>query len=58
LVTTAALLPAGHRDRMCRAVARLERRWAVTALGVIALLVYWAARLLYAPHEFARLMRG
>lgn len=58
LFLAAAVLPATTRDALVRRVERAERLTGLSALMLAALLVYWLARLLYAPHEFTRLMHG
>ena len=58
LFLTAAVLPAAKRDALARRVERAERLTGLSSLMLAALLVYWLARLLYAPHDFTRLMHG
>jgi hypothetical protein len=58
LFVLAAVLPSRQRDQFSGLIASAERRTALTSILLLALIVYWLARLLYAPHEFARLMRG
>jgi len=55
-VLATALLPAPLRTKMLAAVERLERRTGLTSLLLIAMFVYWIARLLYAPHAFISLV--
>ena len=58
LFLAAAVLPAAKRDALARRVERAERLTGLSSLMLAALLVYWLARLLYAPHDFTRLMHG
>jgi len=44
------------RDRLICAVDRIERRTALPTLMLIGLILYWLARLVYAPAEFLRLV--
>jgi hypothetical protein len=55
-VLVAAVLPASPRAKLLAAVERIERRTGVAALLLIALLVYWIARLVYAPQAFISLI--
>jgi len=56
ILLVAACLPTSPRLRMSTAFARLERTTGITFLLLMALLVYWLGRLLYAPHEFMSLV--
>jgi hypothetical protein len=58
LFAAAAVLPARPREAMIDVVERIERRTGLTSLMLAVLLVYWIARLLYGPAQFARLMGG
>lgn len=58
LFVLAAVLPPGGRDALAGWVGRVERTTALAPVTLVALLVYWIARLLYAPQDFARLMHG
>lgn len=53
----AAFLPRRLRHTLVRVTDRLERRFAIVHLLLGLLLVYWAARLVYDPAAFARLMK-
>jgi hypothetical protein len=53
----AGLLTPARREAWANWVARFERRTALPTLLLIALLLYWLSRLLYAPDAFLRLMR-
>ena len=52
----AALMPQSARLALISAVDRLERRTALPTLMLIGLILYWLARLVYAPTEFQRLV--
>src|SRR4051794_7909595 len=58
LLAAGAVLPDRPRDRLVRWIDRVERRTALAKWLIAAVLVYWAARLVYAPGAFARLMLG
>jgi hypothetical protein len=58
LCLCAAVLPRAGREALVRGMARLERLTGLSSLMLAVLVIYWATRLLYAPHDFARLMRG
>ena len=52
----AALLPTPRRARVAAAIEGIERATGVSFLLQIAILVYWIARLLYAPQAFISLV--
>ena len=52
-----ALLPGARRQHISRIVEVIERKTGISTLILAALLVYWAFRLLHAPHDFIRLMK-
>ena len=52
------MLPTRPREAMIDVVERIERRTGLTSLMLAVLLVYWLARLLYGPAQFAHLMGG
>jgi hypothetical protein len=56
LLLVAAVLPAPARLKMSAAAERVERSTGVSLLLLVALLVYWLARLLYAPGAFISLL--
>jgi hypothetical protein len=56
LFALGAVLPDRPRDALVGAVGRVEGRTALTSLLLAALIVYWLARLLYAPLAFIRLV--
>jgi hypothetical protein len=58
LFATAAVLPARPREAMIALIERIERLTGLTSLCLALLMIYWIARLLYGPAQFARLMRG
>jgi hypothetical protein len=58
LFALAAALPRRQRDALAHRLDRLEARTGIVKLLLLLLFLYWGARLLYAPAEFARLVRG
>ena len=58
LFSVSAVLSDGQRRRFSAFVANIERWTGLSAMLLAAVIVYWGIRVLYAPHEFARLMRG
>ena len=56
LVLVTAVLPAVPRAKLLAVSERIERRTGLMALLLIALLVYWLARLVYAPQAFIALI--
>jgi hypothetical protein len=56
VVLVTAVLPAVPRAKVLVAVERIERRTGLATLLLIALLVYWLARLVYAPQAFISLI--
>jgi uncharacterized membrane protein len=56
VLLTAALMPATVRDRLGAVVERIERATGLSFLLQMAILVYWLARLLYAPRAFISLV--
>jgi hypothetical protein len=56
ILLLAAILPAPARAKFSAVVDRVERTTGVTFLLLAALLVYWLARLLYAPQAFISLV--
>jgi len=56
LVCVTAVLPSSPRTKALAAIERVERRTGASALLLIALLVYWIARLVYAPQAFTSLI--
>jgi hypothetical protein len=55
-VLVTAVLPAVPRTKTLAALERVERRTGLMTLLLIALLVYWLARLVYAPQAFISLI--
>ncbi|HEX8068528.1 MAG TPA: DUF2752 domain-containing protein [Pyrinomonadaceae bacterium] len=58
LCAGAGLLPARPRAALVGAVAAVERRTGLGAALTLGLVVYWLARLLFAPAAMLRLARG
>ena len=58
LVACASILPARIAAALSRRVEAIERSTGVSLLIVIALLMYWIARLAFAPALFIALIRG
>jgi hypothetical protein len=56
VLLVAMILPTQVREKVGRAVERAERKTGITSLLLGTLLLYWLARLLYAPHEFISLI--
>lgn len=56
LIAAAALLPRPHHAQLVGAVARVERGTRISALLLVGLVVYWAARLLLMPAAFLQLV--
>ncbi len=56
IVLVAAVLPAAPRAKVVAAIEAVERRTGATSLLLIALFVYWIARLVYAPQAFTSLV--
>ena len=56
VVLLAAVLPAGPRSGLIRLTERVERRTGVSSLLLATLIIYWVARLLYAPRAFISLI--
>jgi hypothetical protein len=53
----AGLLPEKYRGELLQWVLRIERRTALPTMLLIALVLYWAGRLLYVP-ALSRLAAG
>lgn len=58
LFVAAAALPDRPRDRLAAWIDRVERRTGVVKLTALLLLLYWLARLAYAPATFSQIMRA
>jgi hypothetical protein len=58
LIAIAAFLPDPHRRGLYALVELVERRTGATALLLVALLLYWAARLATDPSTFIALIRS
>ena len=58
LFAVVSVLPSGAREPLIRRIEAVERRTGISSLVLAALIVYWVARLVIAPHEFIRLMKG
>jgi hypothetical protein len=58
LCASASLLPARPRATLVNTVAAVERRTGLGAALTVGLVVYWLARLLFAPDAMLRLVRG
>ena len=56
ILLLAAVLPAPARAKLADTVERLERASGVVFLLLVALLLYWLGRLLYAPQAFMSLV--
>jgi hypothetical protein len=52
VVFVTAVLPASPKERFIAILERIERRTAITALLLIALVVYWLVRLLFFREAF------
>jgi hypothetical protein len=58
VVGSAALLPEGPRRRLIDRVEVLEQRTGLATILFIALVVYWAFRLVVAPEHFISLVKS
>ncbi len=58
LLTLGGALPGRARLAMAQRVAQIERRTLITQILLVAVVLYWAARLIYSTSAFASLMRG
>ena len=58
LFVCVSLLPVRPRAALVAGVAAFERRTGLAAVLIVGLVVYWLARLLFAPDTMLRLARG
>ena len=58
LVAAAALLPDRQKRSLIKTVEALERRTAITAILLIAFVIYWLVRLLLFHESFVRLIKA
>ena len=58
LFACASLLPVGPRAALVRGVAAVERRTALSVVLSVGLVIYWLARMLFAPDVMLRLVRA
>jgi len=58
LITSTATLPRIPREQVIRFTETVERRTGITALLLLALIIYWLARLLIMQSAFVKLIQG
>lgn len=60
LITTSAtaVMPRKIRDRVIPVIETMERRFGLTSFFLLALILYWLARLLILQSAFVRLIQG
>jgi hypothetical protein len=58
LIIGGGMLPKGRRLALAEVVATFEQRTGLTALMLIGLLIYWAARLVLMPTLFIQMLKG
>jgi hypothetical protein len=58
LIALTAMLPKTSRERVGEVTESIERRTGITGLLLLALVIYWLARLLILRSEFVKLIQG
>lgn len=58
LIAGGAMLPSAWRNRLVDTIASAERRTGLTAILLVALVIYWLGRLLFLRQEYLMLIAG